>query len=46
MTIHITGGEWDERSTENLDTTTLLCAVDAVDELRSDLNDTEDGNPS
>lgn len=30
---------------ENFDTTTLLRAVDAVDELRGNLNDGEDGSP-
>lgn len=33
------------RTPENFDTTTLLRAVDAVDELRDDLNDGEDGSP-
>ena len=37
--------EWDELTPENFDTTALLRAVDAVDEMRSDLNDGEDGSP-
>ena len=41
----ITNEEWDELSPENFDSTTLLSAVDAVDELRSGLKDTEDGSP-
>jgi hypothetical protein len=45
MAVKITDGEWDELSPENFDTTVLLRAVDAVDELRSDLNDSEDGAP-
>jgi hypothetical protein len=34
MTINITDEEWNELSPESFDTTTLLRAVDAVDELR------------
>jgi hypothetical protein len=45
MTISITDEEWDGLTPENFDTATLLRAVDAVDELRGDLNDGEDGNP-
>lgn len=41
MAAKITDGEWDELSPENFDTTALLRAVDAVDELRSDLNDSD-----
>jgi hypothetical protein len=41
----ITAGEWDELSPDNFDTMTLLHAVDAVDELRGELNDGEDGSP-
>ena len=43
MAANITDEEWDELSPENFDTTALLSAVDAVDELRSDLNDNENG---
>lgn len=45
MAANITDEEWGELSPENFDTTALLSAVDAVDELRSDLNDNEDGAP-
>ncbi|HEX9872617.1 MAG TPA: transposase [Candidatus Tectomicrobia bacterium] len=45
MTISITDEEWDELTPENFDPTALLRAVDAVDELRGDLNDGEDGSP-
>ncbi len=46
MTINTTDEEWDELSPENFETAALLCAVDAVDELRGDLNDNEDsGSP-
>lgn len=41
----ITDEEWGELSPENFDTVTLLHAVDAVDELRVELNDGEDGRP-
>jgi hypothetical protein len=41
----ITDQEWGELAPENFDTTTLLRAVDAVDELRGELNDGEDGSP-
>lgn len=45
MTIGITDEEWDELTPENFDTTALLRTVDAVDELRGHLNDSEDGGP-
>jgi len=45
MAANITDDEWDELSPDNFDTMALLSAVDAVDELRSDLNDNEDGAP-
>ncbi|AVX93411.1 transposase [Pseudomonas putida] len=45
MTISITDEEWDELSPENFETATLLRAVDAVDVLRCDLNDSEHGGP-
>lgn len=45
MTISITDEEWNGLTPENFDTTTLLRAVDAMDELRGDLNDCEDGSP-
>ncbi len=35
----------DELTPENFDTTALLRAVDAVDVLRGDLNDSADGAP-
>lgn len=41
----ITDEEWGELSPENFDTTTLLGAVDAVDELRGELNDGAHGSP-
>jgi hypothetical protein len=41
MEITITDEEWNELAPENFDTTALLRAVDAVDELRGDLNDGE-----
>ncbi|QLL13448.1 transposase [Pseudomonas chlororaphis] len=44
MTISITD-EWDELAPESFDTTAQLRAVDAVDVLREDLNDREDGGP-
>lgn len=44
MAAKITDNEWDELLPENFDTTAFLSAVDAVDELRSDLNDREDGS--
>ena len=43
MTISITDEEWDELVPESFDTCALLRAVDAVDELRGDLNGGEDG---
>jgi hypothetical protein len=45
MTISITDEEWDELSPENFETAALLRAVDAVDVLRCDLNDSEHGGP-
>lgn len=45
MTISITDDEWDELDPENFDTTALLRAVDAVDVLRCDLSDSENGRP-
>jgi hypothetical protein len=45
MTISITDEEWDELVPESFDTTALLRAVNAVDVLREDLNDREDGGP-
>lgn len=45
MTAHITDEEWDKLSPENFETHSLLRAVDAVDELRDDLNDGEYATP-
>ena len=45
MAIRITDEEWDELTPENFATTLLLCAIDAVDEMRNDLNDGEYGTP-
>ncbi|KPW67091.1 TnpA repressor protein [Pseudomonas syringae pv. broussonetiae] len=45
MTISITDSEWDELVPESFDTSALLRAVDAVDVLRDDLNNSEDGRP-
>jgi hypothetical protein len=45
MVISISDEEWDELSPENFDTTALLRAVDAIDEMRNDLNDGEYGTP-
>ncbi|AAZ38079.1 putative TnpA repressor protein (plasmid) [Pseudomonas savastanoi pv. phaseolicola 1448A] len=45
MTISITDDDWNELTPESFDTTALLRAVDAVDELRGDLNDNPDGRP-
>jgi hypothetical protein len=45
MAARITDDEWDELTPENFDTTALLRAVDAVDVLRGDLNDSADGAP-
>lgn len=41
----ITDEEWGELSPEHFDTRTLLHAVDAVDALRGELGDGEDGRP-
>ena len=45
MAARITDDEWDDLTHENFDTTALLRAVDAVDVLRGDLNDSADGAP-
>ena len=45
MAINITDEEWEELSPENFETAALLRAVEAVDDLRNDLNDGEDGRP-
>jgi len=45
MTARITDDEWDKLSPENFETHSLLRAVDAVDELRDDLNDGEYATP-
>ncbi len=45
MAISITDEEWDELTPENFETTALLRAVDAIDEMRNDLNDGENGAP-
>jgi len=45
MTVRITDDEWDKLSSENFETHSLLRAVDAVDELRDDLNDGEHATP-
>jgi hypothetical protein len=45
MVVRITGEEWDKLSPENSETHSLLRAVDAVDELRDDLNDGEYATP-
>lgn len=42
---NITDEEWRRLSREQFDTTMLLDAVDAVDELRGELNDGEQGSP-
>lgn len=41
----ITDDEWDALREETFDTTAILRAVDAVDEMRLDLNDGLDGSP-
>ncbi|VVQ17469.1 hypothetical protein PS938_04424 [Pseudomonas fluorescens] len=41
----ISNEKWDELSPENFETAALLRAVDAVDDLRNDLNDSEDSRP-
>lgn len=41
----ITNAEWDELNAASFETTELLRTVDAVDELRKDLNDGDDGSP-
>lgn len=45
MAASVTDEEWDKLSPENFETAALLRAVDAVDELRGDLNNDEDGGP-
>lgn len=45
MAARITDEEWDKLSSENFETHSLLRAVDAVDELRDDLNDGEYATP-
>ena len=45
MAARITDEEWDKLSPENFETHSLLRAVDAMDELRDDLNDGEDAAP-
>lgn len=45
MAANITDEEWDKLSPENFETASLLRAVDAVDELRDDLNDSEYATP-
>jgi hypothetical protein len=45
MAARITDEEWDKLSPENFETHSLLRAVDAVDELRDDLNDGEYATP-
>jgi hypothetical protein len=45
MAISITDEEWEALAPESFDTTTLLRAVGAVDEMRDHLNDGEDGRP-
>ena len=45
MTINITDEEWEKLSPENFETSALLRAVDAVDDLRNHLNDGEGGSP-
>ena len=45
MATSINDEEWDELSPENFETAALLRAVDAINELRGDLNDNEDGGP-
>ncbi len=45
MKTSITDEEWGELCPENFETRALLRTVNAVDNLRDDLNDTEDGGP-
>jgi hypothetical protein len=45
MVVSITDEECDKLSPENFETHSLLRAVDAVDELRDDLNDGEYDTP-
>ena len=45
MATCITDKEWEQLSPEHFETAALLRAVDAVDELRDDLNDGEGFSP-
>ncbi len=45
MATSITDDEWDALSPESFETASLLRAVDAVDDLRNDLNDDDRGRP-
>ena len=45
MAISVTDEEWDRLTPENFETTALLRAVDAIGEMRNELNDGENGNP-
>lgn len=45
MARKITDKEWSKINPEAFDTTTLLGAVNAVDAMRGELNDGEDGRP-
>lgn len=45
MAPRITDKEWEDLSPEKFETAALLRAVDAVDNLRDDLNDGEGGRP-
>jgi hypothetical protein len=45
MSANITNEEWEALNPSNFETAALLRAVDAVDDLRDDLNDREHGNP-
>ena len=45
MMADIAAEEWDALAPENFDTTTLLRAVDAINEMRSYLVDGENGEP-
>jgi hypothetical protein len=46
MDTDITDAEWEVLSPANFETYSLLHAVDAVDELRNDLNDGEHAAPA
>ena len=45
MAIGISDEEWEELTTKDFETFSLLNAVDAVDELRDHLNDGDYGRP-